>query len=130
MRSFLYFTVVAAFCLTAACASKNPADVSSASETHSGTPAMEDGDTQFRLSPNDEVTVMVWRNADLERTARIDPSGYIDLPLAGRIKAAGLTPPGERTEFRVFRRAETGVRLAVLRLRLTTPLSPIITYAS
>ncbi len=46
---------------------------------------------EFVLGPGDEVEVMVWRNDDLHLTQRISPYGEIHYPLAGDIKAAGMT---------------------------------------
>lgn len=46
---------------------------------------------QFILSPRDEIAVNVWRNDDLKRTVQIDPSGNIQFPLIGELKASGLT---------------------------------------
>jgi polysaccharide export outer membrane protein len=45
----------------------------------------------FILGPRDEIAVNVWRNDDLKRTVQIDPSGNIQFPLIGKLKAAGLT---------------------------------------
>jgi len=49
---------------------------------------------EFFLGPDDEITVTVWRQDDMKTTTAIDPSGHIDMPLIGRIKAAGMTPSG------------------------------------
>ena len=50
------------------------------------------GTAAYVLGPDDQITVRV---ADLEeiadRMTRVDPAGDIDLPLAGRVHAAGLT---------------------------------------
>src|SRR5271163_3291300 len=44
------------------------------------------------LGPDDEVTIRVLGVEDIDgKLARIDVGGYIDVPLAGKIKAAGLT---------------------------------------
>ena len=47
---------------------------------------------EYTLGPGDQVTIRV---VDLEeytdRSVRIDPNGYIDLPLVGRVQASGLT---------------------------------------
>lgn len=43
------------------------------------------------LGAGDELTFNVWRHDNLERTVQIDPAGNIQLPLAGEIKASGLT---------------------------------------
>jgi polysaccharide export outer membrane protein len=45
----------------------------------------------FILGPKDEIAVNVWRNDDLKRTVQIDPSGNIQFPLVGELKASGLT---------------------------------------
>ena len=55
-------------------------------------PRLDGGGAQYVLGPEDEISVRV---ADLEeitdRLFRVDPAGDIDLPLAGRIHAAGET---------------------------------------
>lgn len=45
----------------------------------------------FILGSSDEITINVWRNDELKRIVKIDPSGNIYVPLAGEIKASGLT---------------------------------------
>ncbi len=45
----------------------------------------------FILGPMDVISINVWRNDDLKRTLTIDPSGNIQYPLIGEIKASGLT---------------------------------------
>ncbi len=54
--------------------------------------AAEKGEADYTLGVGDRVEVMVWRNEDLSREAVIRPDGRLSLPLAGEIKAAGLTP--------------------------------------
>lgn len=46
---------------------------------------------EYLIGPEDVVEVMVWKNADLSRTASVRPDGKISLPLIGDIQAAGLT---------------------------------------
>ena len=47
---------------------------------------------EYTLGPGDEVTLHVSDVEEItDKPVRIDPSGFIDLPLAGRIQAAGLT---------------------------------------
>lgn len=43
------------------------------------------------LGSGDEIAINVWRHEDLKRTVQIDPSGNIYVPLAGEVKASGLT---------------------------------------
>jgi len=45
----------------------------------------------FILGPRDEISVNVWRNDDLKRSLQIDPTGNIQFPLIGEMKASGLT---------------------------------------
>jgi len=47
--------------------------------------------SKFILGPGDELEIMVYRNTDLTREVRIDTSGSIMYPLAGDIRAAGLS---------------------------------------
>lgn len=46
---------------------------------------------RYMLGPRDEFTVSVWRHDDLIRKLQIDPSGNIQYPLVGEIRASGLT---------------------------------------
>ena len=46
---------------------------------------------RFILGPGDEISVKVWRNDDLTRAVQIDPSGNIQFPIVGELKASGLT---------------------------------------
>ncbi|MFX0203976.1 MAG: polysaccharide biosynthesis/export family protein [Candidatus Hodarchaeota archaeon] len=52
----------------------------------------------FILGTGDEITFSVWRHDDLRRMVQIDPSGNIYLPVAGEIKASGLTVSQLREE--------------------------------
>ena len=45
----------------------------------------------FVLGAGDEVELNVWRQDDLNRTITVNPSGNISIPLAGEIRASGLT---------------------------------------
>ena len=47
---------------------------------------------EYILDVSDVIEVVVWRNEDLSRILKIRPDGRISLPLAGEIKASGLTP--------------------------------------
>ena len=44
------------------------------------------------LAAGETITVIVFGEASLTGKYPIDPSGYVSLPLAGTVKAAGLTP--------------------------------------
>jgi len=47
--------------------------------------------SKFILGPGDDLEIMVYRSSDLTREVRISPSGNIMYPLAGDIRAAGLS---------------------------------------
>jgi protein involved in polysaccharide export with SLBB domain len=47
---------------------------------------------EYVLYPGDQVEVLVWRNAEVSRSATIRPDGLISLPLLQDVQAAGLTP--------------------------------------
>src|SRR5664279_5017399 len=44
------------------------------------------------LKPGDSLSISVLQDSKLDRTVVIDPSGQIAFPLAGHIRARGLTP--------------------------------------
>jgi len=45
----------------------------------------------FVLGYGDEIEINVWRNDDLSRTVKVDPNGNIYLPMAGEIRAEGIS---------------------------------------
>src|SRR5207237_2749344 len=44
------------------------------------------------LKPGDSLSISVMQDSKLDRSVIIDPSGQIAMPLAGHIRAGGLTP--------------------------------------
>jgi polysaccharide biosynthesis/export protein len=55
--------------------------------------------TPYVLGPDDQITVQALHAPEIaDRPIRIESSGYITLPLAGRVKAAGLTVEQLQTE--------------------------------
>lgn len=48
-------------------------------------------DEPYRVGLEDVLDVSVWRDAELSRTVPVRPDGFISLPLAGEIQAAGKT---------------------------------------
>ena len=52
----------------------------------------------YRLQPGDVLTIVVWKETDLQTEVLIRPDGGISFPLAGDIPAAGLTTVELRTE--------------------------------
>lgn len=47
--------------------------------------------SELRLAPGDSIRVTVFNEASLSGTYQIDDDGYVSLPLAGTVKAAGAT---------------------------------------
>lgn len=47
---------------------------------------------EYRIGPEDTLTISVWQNAELTRTVPVRPDGKISLPLLNDVQAAGLTP--------------------------------------
>jgi polysaccharide export outer membrane protein len=46
------------------------------------------------LQPGDAITISVFQDPKLDRQVLIGPTGMISFPLAGHIRASGLTPAG------------------------------------
>jgi polysaccharide biosynthesis/export protein len=46
----------------------------------------------YRIGREDVLDVSVWRDPDLSRTVPVRPDGFISLPMAGEVEAAGKTP--------------------------------------
>lgn len=55
-----------------------------------GRPAPQLG--EYRIGPEDELSIAVWKNETLSRTVPVRPDGMISLPLLNDVPAAGLTP--------------------------------------
>lgn len=55
-----------------------------------GRPALQLG--EYRIGPEDELYISVWKNETLSRTVPVRPDGMISLPLVNDVQAAGLTP--------------------------------------
>jgi polysaccharide biosynthesis/export protein len=45
----------------------------------------------YALRPNDQVRVQVYNEPDITGDYQVDSAGFLSIPLAGRVKAAGLT---------------------------------------
>ena len=60
---------------------------------------MSSTNQDYVLGPGDQITLRVGDMEELsDRPIRIDPNGYVDLPLAGRLHAAGQTVEQFKTE--------------------------------
>ena len=49
-------------------------------------------DESYRLNPGDELLISVWKESDLQREVLVLPDGSVGFPLAGQVRAEGLTP--------------------------------------
>lgn len=72
--------------------------LSTAEPTHPFSPAasMEPArshDADYRLGPNDVLSVSVLQAPELDTSTRVSQEGEISLPLLGAVRAAGLTTP-------------------------------------
>lgn len=50
------------------------------------------GDLRYRIGPLDVLQVVVWRNPELSGPVTVRPDGFVTLPLAGELQAAGRSP--------------------------------------
>ncbi len=71
-------------------------------DTGKDTPALNNSkphnQTAFILAAGDKISINVWRNDSLNRTVKLDPAGFISLPLVGDIQAEGMTIPQLRKQ--------------------------------
>ncbi len=73
-----------------AAAGQTPAGAAQVAATRT---AEQDSSRSYELGPEDEITIRALEIAEIsDKPVQIDISGYIRLPMLGRIKAAGLTP--------------------------------------
>lgn len=49
-------------------------------------------DPDYKIGPQDVLTVNVWKEPDVSREVPVRPDGKISLPLLNDVEAAGLTP--------------------------------------
>lgn len=56
--------------------------------------------SEYILGPGDEVAINVWRNAELNMTQKIGPTGILSFPLVGDLKVSGMGITQLREELR------------------------------
>src|SRR5689334_6704759 len=49
-------------------------------------------DPDYKIGPQDVLTINVWKEPDVSREVPVRPDGKISLPLLNDVEAAGLTP--------------------------------------
>jgi polysaccharide export outer membrane protein len=74
--------ILLAALLVAACATTTKGDRATARPVPS----------EYRIGREDVIEVVVWHEPELTRVMPVRPDGFIALPLAGEIEAAGKTP--------------------------------------
>lgn len=83
-RSALFLGALALALLTVGCGGR------SASQSEASTPAEP---VEYKLQPNDELTIAVFGQKDLSGKFAVDSDGNLMLPLVGQLPAAGKTAP-------------------------------------
>lgn len=88
---------VEAFAQGAAPAAKQPppAAVATAKPSPASAPVLPAGVTPpggYVIGPDDQLSVVYWREKDLSADVVVRPDGLISLPLLNDVKASGLTP--------------------------------------
>src|SRR5438132_738299 len=91
---YLFATFILFF--TALATSQTVPSKASASPVTTASPEMKPGSggtpDEYKLGPDDQVVITVMFADELNnKTVRIDSSGYINIPFAGRVHAATLT---------------------------------------
>ena len=55
-------------------------------------------ESDYQIGPGDVLKITIYDHPDLTTVARVDNDGYILFPLAGRVRAGGLTTAGASQE--------------------------------
>jgi len=91
--------------LLAACNTDGGGPVSSTNEQSFAAAPNPPKTSEIRLEAGDKIRVTVFGEEKLSGDYQVDTGGYVGLPLAGSVKAAGLTPPElERTLEAAFKK--------------------------
>ncbi len=60
--------------------------------TSTATSPIAANDPDYKIGPQDVLTINVWKEPDVSREVPVRPDGKISLPLLNDVEAAGLTP--------------------------------------
>lgn len=95
MRKLLALLWINAFLISSifAQAQEKSAAASSAAATQkaTGETAKLTDESEYKIGPQDELRIDVWKEPDITRTIPVRPDGKISLPLLNDVQAAGLT---------------------------------------
>jgi len=78
--------------LLSACNSNGITTASLAAEPGARAQAVAYAPGAYVFHPNDRIRVKVYNEPEITGEYQVDASGYISVPLAGRVRAAGTTP--------------------------------------
>src|SRR5688572_6593899 len=93
MATYSFFGVTPAAALLLAASACVPY-----TNTHQATPLQPAA--EYRIGPEDELFISVWKDETLTRTVPVRPDGKISLPLLNDVQAAGLTPAELREDLK------------------------------
>jgi len=79
------FCVLVALTLSSSCSSNSSSSLTEAPPQNSV--SVE----EYKIGAGDQLSISVWRNADLSVPAVVRPDGKISLPLIGDVQASGIT---------------------------------------
>jgi hypothetical protein len=120
----------AVFCGDALRAQEKAQSGAVASPVSAAQPSAEE---DYRMVAADVVKIDVWKNPDISRTIPVDRDGDIDLPLAGVLKASGLSAMQLASLIRgklVGKVDNPQVTITVVRLRyansIPSPVRPVL----
>lgn len=89
MRNALAWIFIGNFALVmAGCSVAADPQISNVADTRA---ALRSSYGQYVLRPNDQLRVQVYNEESISGDYQVDSSGFISIPLAGRVRAAGLT---------------------------------------
>jgi polysaccharide biosynthesis/export protein len=71
---------------------QNPAPVAAKQAATATNSPIAANDPDYKIGPQDVLTINVWKEPDVSREVPVRPDGKISLPLLNDVEAAGLTP--------------------------------------
>jgi polysaccharide export outer membrane protein len=73
-------------------AAQNPAPATARPVASATNSPIAPNDPDYKIGPQDVLTINVWKEPDVSREVPVRPDGKISLPLLNDVEAAGLTP--------------------------------------
>lgn len=94
MKTFATLTLALATAASLVAQQANPQPNTSAAKPPAGVtvPAGVTPPPDYVIGPDDQLTIVFWRDKDMSTDVAVRPDGKISLPLVNEIQAAGLTP--------------------------------------